>query len=227
MAKIIFDIHWKELSDFTIQQAALLTMGVDPDDYAVTMLGDSELATVPFEDTVEQNDVLAQKIKALASAIRSGQFEGTEEHLDQYGCLDPSKTRISRRGLLAWWQQFGYTDVIQALCTQAKPVPPEVNSESRATSSPAVALTQESFSPMPDENLKLHYRQLAGRERGSRMEILENWMEIQKEYGAQASGQQVLRFLKRKSDAADKVPALKTIQNSLIELRKEDKIPRS
>lgn len=230
MAKIIFDIHWKELSDFTIQQAALLTMGVDPDDYAVTMLGDPELATVPFEYTVEWNDILEQKTSALTSGIRSGQLEVIEKHHDQYGRLDPVKTSISRAGLVAWWRQHGYIDVLTEIAPQSgyeRKALSETGDVSLATAPTVPTVMQEYFSHAPEDALKLHYQKLASQERGCRMMILENWVKIQKEYGAQVIGRQVHGFIRRITDPADKVPQVKTVQNELKKLRNEGKIPHS
>jgi len=63
------------------------------------------------------------------------------------------------------------------------------------------------------------------KERGCRLAILTNWDTIEKSRGPNAAGPQVLRELNRKKDPAEKSPSLKTVQNRLIELRKENLIP--
>ena len=60
-------------------------------------------------------------------------------------------------------------------------------------------------------------------ERGARRRILEHWDSIEKEYGPNADGRQVLRVLKR--DKGEDVPVLKTVQNRLSDLRAEKLIP--
>jgi hypothetical protein len=64
------------------------------------------------------------------------------------------------------------------------------------------------------------------RERGCRRLILENWDEIENLYSCSADGRQVLRVISRKLDTGDTAHKLKTVQNSLGELRKEGLIPR-
>lgn len=63
------------------------------------------------------------------------------------------------------------------------------------------------------------------RERGCRRKILENWEVIEELHGTGADARQVLRVLKRNADHSERTPALKTVQNSLIALRKEGLIP--
>lgn len=60
-------------------------------------------------------------------------------------------------------------------------------------------------------------------ERGCRRRILEGWTDIEKVYGPNADGRQVLRFLKQ--DNNESQPALKTVQNHLARLRTEKLIP--
>jgi len=60
-------------------------------------------------------------------------------------------------------------------------------------------------------------------ERGARRRILENWEGIEAEYGASADGRRVQWVLARDKDEEE--ISLKTIQNRLIELRKEGLIP--
>ena len=62
-------------------------------------------------------------------------------------------------------------------------------------------------------------------ERGCRGLILKNWHKITLLHGDNADGQQVLRVLKRELDVSERAPKLKTVQNNLILLRKEKKIP--
>lgn len=59
--------------------------------------------------------------------------------------------------------------------------------------------------------------------RGCRRRILENWDTIEARYGPKADGRQVLRVLNEDKD--EKKPALKTVQNHLIELRRKKLIP--
>lgn len=59
--------------------------------------------------------------------------------------------------------------------------------------------------------------------RGTRRRIVENWDDIEKEYGAHPDARQVLRVLKRDKD--EKQPALKTVQNHLSVLRGKNLIP--
>jgi len=61
------------------------------------------------------------------------------------------------------------------------------------------------------------------RERGVRRRILEKWAVIEEEYGPRIDGHCVHIVLKRETD--EKKIQLKTIQNKLIELRKEGLIP--
>lgn len=63
------------------------------------------------------------------------------------------------------------------------------------------------------------------RERGCRRLILENWDKIKLLHGDNADGWQVLKVLKTHIDEDERVPKLKTVQNRLIELRKEKLIP--
>lgn len=60
-------------------------------------------------------------------------------------------------------------------------------------------------------------------ERGVRRRILEQWDAIETEYGTAADAHQVLRVLLR--DKGETEPTLKTLQNRLIDLRKEGLIP--
>jgi hypothetical protein len=62
-------------------------------------------------------------------------------------------------------------------------------------------------------------------ERGCRRIILEHWDTIENLYGPSANGVSVQRFLRRESDKSKEGPALKTIQNRLIDLRKQKLIP--
>lgn len=62
-------------------------------------------------------------------------------------------------------------------------------------------------------------------ERGCRRLIRENWPEIRSLYGAKADGRQVLIVLTRNKGKNDELPDLKTVQNKLGELRKENLIP--
>lgn len=62
-------------------------------------------------------------------------------------------------------------------------------------------------------------------ERGCRRFILENWDKIKLLHGDEADGRQVLRVLNIHMDKNEKRPALKTVQNKLIELRNEKLIP--
>jgi len=59
-------------------------------------------------------------------------------------------------------------------------------------------------------------------ERGCRRLIRDHWANIRLRHGKDADGHQVLRVLNQNKDVTDKVYELKTIQNCLIELRKED-----
>jgi hypothetical protein len=63
------------------------------------------------------------------------------------------------------------------------------------------------------------------RERGCRRLILEYWHEIKSLYEDNADARQVLRVLKRNIEKYERLPALKTVQNRLIDLRKEKLIP--
>ena len=60
-------------------------------------------------------------------------------------------------------------------------------------------------------------------ERGARRRILEAWDNIEREYGLDVDGHVVLRVLKRDKEATQ--PTLKTVQNLLIDLRRELLIP--
>jgi len=60
-------------------------------------------------------------------------------------------------------------------------------------------------------------------ERGARRRILELWNDIEAEYGSTPDAHQVLRVLNRQQGEDE--PALKTIQNRLIDLRREGLIP--
>jgi|AATO01.1.fsa_nt_gi hypothetical protein len=65
-------------------------------------------------------------------------------------------------------------------------------------------------------------------ERGCRLRILENWPTIESLHGPSANGRQVLRVLTRALSSANKqepTPTLKTVQNRLIDLRREGLIP--
>jgi len=62
-------------------------------------------------------------------------------------------------------------------------------------------------------------------ERGCRRSILEQWGEIESLYGPNADGHQVLRVLNRNKDSSQKQVVLKTVQNKLGQLRKENLIP--
>ena len=64
-----------------------------------------------------------------------------------------------------------------------------------------------------------------GKERQCRRLILENWEIVAMRYGPGADGRQVLTVLKQKSEPGDKLPTLKTVQNRLIDLRREKLIP--
>lgn len=61
------------------------------------------------------------------------------------------------------------------------------------------------------------------RERGTRRRILELWNDIEAEYGSEPDAHQVLRVLNRQHGEDE--PALKTIQNRLIDLRRDGLIP--
>lgn len=61
------------------------------------------------------------------------------------------------------------------------------------------------------------------RERGTRRRIIENWDDIEKEYGPRADSHQVLRVLKR--DKGEREPTLKTVQNLLSDLKQKRLIP--
>ena len=61
-------------------------------------------------------------------------------------------------------------------------------------------------------------------ERGCRRLIRENWGDIRSLHGVDADGRQVRNLLKRRVEPSE-LPALKTIQNCLIVLRKENLIP--
>lgn len=62
-------------------------------------------------------------------------------------------------------------------------------------------------------------------ERGCRRAILEAWDRIETRYGPKADGRQVLRVLTGTKTGSEEAPQLKTIQNRLIDLRKEKLIP--
>jgi hypothetical protein len=62
-------------------------------------------------------------------------------------------------------------------------------------------------------------------ERGCRRLILENWLTIKSLHGVNADARQVLRVIKRYLQDGEKHPELKTVQNKLIDLRKEKKLP--
>lgn len=62
-------------------------------------------------------------------------------------------------------------------------------------------------------------------ERGARRLILEHWDAIEKQWGANIDAHNVLRVLKREMDSCDRLPVLKTVQNLLIDLRRENLIP--
>jgi len=62
-------------------------------------------------------------------------------------------------------------------------------------------------------------------ERGCRRIIRDYWLDIRNLYGKDADGHQVLRVLNRKMEKDKTKPSLKTVQNCLIELRKEKLIP--
>lgn len=59
--------------------------------------------------------------------------------------------------------------------------------------------------------------------RGSIRRILEVWDKVESRYGSKADARQVLRVLNE--DKGEKQPALKTVQNHLISLRKKKLIP--
>lgn len=61
--------------------------------------------------------------------------------------------------------------------------------------------------------------------RGCARLILENWETIVKLYGPEPDGRQVLRAIRPAGTIDGKMPALKTVQNSLLNLRKEKLIP--
>lgn len=60
-------------------------------------------------------------------------------------------------------------------------------------------------------------------ERGARRRILENWNDIESEYGPHADARHVLRILKR--DVDETPPALKTVQNHMSALRRQKLLP--
>jgi hypothetical protein len=62
-------------------------------------------------------------------------------------------------------------------------------------------------------------------ERGCRRIILEHWDTIEKLHGPRAKGFQVQRFLRNQPDNRESEASLKTIQNRLIDLRKQKLIP--
>ncbi|HUV99688.1 MAG TPA: hypothetical protein VMV88_05965 [Gallionella sp.] len=59
-------------------------------------------------------------------------------------------------------------------------------------------------------------------ERGCRRLIRDNWPDISNLYSKDADGHQVLVMLNRKMEEGKTRPSLKTVQNCLIELRKEN-----
>lgn len=61
--------------------------------------------------------------------------------------------------------------------------------------------------------------------RGCPRSILEHWDMIEQLHGQNPDGLQVLRVIKRNTQDGEKVPALKTVQNKLSELRGKDLIP--
>lgn len=61
--------------------------------------------------------------------------------------------------------------------------------------------------------------------RGSKRLIIENWDDIERLHGTTADGIKVLRVLQRNKTDMDKMPTLKTVQNSLIQLRDAGLIP--
>jgi hypothetical protein len=60
---------------------------------------------------------------------------------------------------------------------------------------------------------------------GCRRLIREHWPTIKALHGPDADGRQVRRVLKDNIDESEKLPELKTVQNRLIDLRKENLIP--
>ncbi|GGY24946.1 hypothetical protein [Pseudoduganella albidiflava] len=92
---------------------------------------------------------------------------------------------------------------------------------------PFIKTTTED-SPLPEASAKMSpvERRKAldiSRERGCRRRIIESWNNIEMTHGPRPGARQVLRYLKLDKD--DVEPQLKTVQNHLIELRKEGLIP--
>jgi hypothetical protein len=102
---------------------------------------------------------------------------------------------------------------------RASPEPPFSESGASKFAQQSPLATEERPTSPADRRARLDI----SRERGARRRIIESWNDIEKEYGPNADGRQVLRVLNR--DKNEDAPVLKTVQNHLSALRAEGLIP--
>ena len=191
MRPITIDDHWKERSDFTIHQAVLLTLGIDPDDYWLTVQGLPQLSTTPADNSEEEDEAIGDKINAMRSAIRSGVIRVTHEVQNEFGIADEHKTYLAKDDLILWWQQHGYrqiADIFTAYANRGLEDTTGVLSVPTDTEANIVDVSGLEDSSPSNQNSALERSY-----RGCKRHIVEHWSEIKKFYGADADGRQVIQ----------------------------------
>jgi hypothetical protein len=222
--------HWNLEEIFTIKQAACLACGVDPN---LVVLSDDQLRRCNYvyermreafeeaEDDVslflehrsegrETNEKLVFKNGSLPSI---GLAERLERYIKTGGewiltAVDVTSQYFSRSDLDGWLK---VKRTPSAYCFELPSL--EIQSGNAAILS--------ELDGTKERRAKLDIT----RERGCRRHILENWEKVLQLHGGGADARQALVILKRNMDKSDRLPTLKTVQNKMAELRKENLIP--
>ena len=211
--------YWRELSTLCCWELAVLIEGVDPralDDVVV-----AEYEPLDYSSTLR---IVTSAVEARELARVDNHDHAIHEH-----------TKIYRRAACEWARLRGYADLADNLMNARDKTDSNFEQSQSLTQdsgqksifpvekSDAQDNAGESFSESLN-NADLEQAILERKYRGCKRHIVTNWQDIRLEYGDNADGHQVLRYLKRVLDTTE-IPALKTVQNHLSALRKEKVIP--
>jgi hypothetical protein len=140
---MVTDRYWRDKSTYSIEEAALLTMGLDP--IAHKLRCDSEPKYEEyFHDHPQGAERFEQICICLEDAAEQGDIQPVSIERDERGRYKHAQTRILRNTMVTWWKLHGYEEVATKFGTELNSERPENNSDN---SSAGESVTNQSEAP--------------------------------------------------------------------------------
>jgi hypothetical protein len=131
------DRYWRDRATYSIEEAALLTMGLDPNIHNLRYDSEPEYVEY-FHDHPEGFGRFESICICLIDAAENGDIEHVRIIRDNNGRCNCAQTRVLRNSMVEWWKLHGYGEAAAKYGTKFRKIQPVKNSVAPSVEEPVI-----------------------------------------------------------------------------------------